>query len=106
MEYNPEIIGREHEQDILQHCIESPRAEFIAVYGRRRIGKTYLVKQYFKDAFDFYTSGIYKVSRTEQLKQWQTQLNRHSGEKRSRPKDWFEAFDQLRDYLETRSDDE
>lgn len=106
MEYNTKIIGREHEQDILQHCVESPRAEFIAVYGRRRIGKTYLVKQYFADAFDFYTSGIYKVSRTEQLKQWQVQLNRYSGKKRSRPKDWFEAFDQLRDYLETRSGDE
>ena len=106
MEYNTKIIGREHEQDILQHCVESPRAEFIAVYGRRRIGKTYLVKQYFKDSFDFYTSGIYKVSRAEQLKQWQVQLNRYSGKKRPRPKDWFEAFDQLRDYLETRSNDE
>lgn len=106
MEYNTKIIGREHEQDILQHCVESSRAEFIAVYGRRRIGKTYLVKQYFKDTFDFYTSGIYKVSRAEQLKQWQVQLNRYSGKKRPRPKDWFEAFSQLRDYLETRSDDE
>ena len=102
MEYNPQIVGREHEQDILRHCVESPRAEFVAVYGRRRIGKTYLVKQYFKDTFDFYASGIYKVSRTEQLKRWQVQLNRYSGEKRPRPKDWFEAFDQLRDYLETR----
>lgn len=106
MEYNPQIIGREHEQDILRHCVESQRAEFIAVYGRRRIGKTYLVKQYFNDAFDFYTSGIYKVSRTEQLKRWQVQLNRYSGKKRSRPKDWFEAFDQLRDYLESRYNDE
>ena len=35
MEYNPRIIGREHEQDILQHCVESQRAEFVAVYGRR-----------------------------------------------------------------------
>lgn len=31
MEYNPKIIVREHEQDILKHCVESPRAEFIAV---------------------------------------------------------------------------
>ncbi len=106
MEYNPRIIGREHEQDILQHCVESQRAEFVAVYGRRRIGKTYLVKQFFKDTFDFYTSGVYKVSRAEQLKRWQVQLNRHSGKRRPCPKDWFEAFDQLRDYLETRSNDE
>lgn len=106
MDYNPNIVGREHEQDILQHCLETPRAEFIAVYGRRRIGKTYLVKQYFKDTFDFYTSGVYEVSRNEQLKRWQVQLARYCGKKHTRPKDWFEAFDQLRDYLETRSYDE
>lgn len=106
MEYSTQIIGREYEQEILHHCVESPRAEFIAVYGRRRIGKTYLVKQYFKDTFDFYTSGIYKVSRAEQLKRWQIQLSRYSGKKRCRPKDWYEAFDQLREYLETRSGEE
>lgn len=106
MEYNPQIIGREHEQEILHHCVESPRAEFVAVYGRRRIGKTYLVKHYFRDGFDFYTSGIYKVSRAEQLKQWQVQLNRYSGKRYTRPQDWFEAFDQLRNCLEACSSKE
>ncbi|MBO4741358.1 MAG: ATP-binding protein [Bacteroidales bacterium] len=101
MEHNPKIIGRKYEQEVLQRCVESPRAEFIAVYGRRRIGKTFLVKQYFNDTFDFYISGIYKVPRAEQLKRWQSQLNKYSGKKRTRPKDWFEAFDQLCDYLET-----
>ena len=65
MDYNPNIVGREHEQDILQHCLETPRAEFIAVYGRRRIGKTYLVKQYFKDSFDFYEAKYYQSSGTK-----------------------------------------
>ncbi len=106
MEYNQRIIGREHEQEVLQHCVESQRAEFIAVYGRRRIGKTFLVKQFFNDTFDFYTSGVYQVPRAEQLKRWQSQLTRHSGQKRLRPKDWSEAFDQLRDYLETQKDKE
>ena len=101
MEHNPKIIGRKYEQEVLQRCVESPRAEFIAVYGRRRIGKTFLVKQYFNDTFDFYISGIYKVPRAEQLKRWQSQLNKYSGKKRARPKDWFEAFDQLCDYLES-----
>ncbi len=39
------LIGRKHEQSLLKLCVESKRAEFIAVYGRRRIGKTFLIKQ-------------------------------------------------------------
>ncbi|MBQ3610338.1 MAG: ATP-binding protein [Bacteroidaceae bacterium] len=104
MAYNHSIIGRHYEQDILQACVNSPRAEFIAVYGRRRIGKTYLVKHFFDEKFDFYTTGIYKVSRVEQLRQWQAQLYKYSGIKRSRPKDWFEAFAQLQEYLETKKE--
>ena len=87
-------------------CVDSPKAEFIAVYGRRRIGKTYLVKQFFGEKFDFYTTGIYNVSRAEQLKRWQEQLYRYSGTKRTRPKDWFEAFMQLQEFVESLSDKE
>lgn len=106
MEYNKNIIGRKREQDILNACVESRRAEFIAVYGRRRIGKTFLVKQFFHDSFDFYTTGIYKISKAEQLRDWQEKLCRYSGVKRTRPKDWFEAFYQLQEYLETKNDQE
>lgn len=87
-------------------CVDSPKAEFIAVYGRRRIGKTYLVKQFFGEKFDFYTTGIYNVSRAEQLERWQEQLYRYSGTKRTRPKDWFEAFMQLQEFIECLSDKE
>ena len=48
MEYSKNIIGRKHEQDILNACVETHRAEFVAIYGRRRIGKTFLVKQFSK----------------------------------------------------------
>lgn len=106
MEYNKNIIGRKREQDILNACVESRKAEFIAVYGRRRIGKTFLVKQFFHDSFDFYTTGIYKISKAEQLRDWQEKLRRYSGVKRNRPKDWFEAFYQLQEYLETKDDQE
>jgi len=76
MEYRDSIIGRKHEQEILQSCMDSSKAEFIAVYGRRRIGKTYLVKQFFEEKFDFYTSGVYQITRSEQLKRWQVQLKK------------------------------
>ena len=47
------IIGRKAEQEILCQRIESKSPELIAIYGRRRIGKTYLVRQYFNDTFSF-----------------------------------------------------
>ena len=106
MEYKKSIVGRHHEQDILQMCYNSPKAEFVAVYGRRRIGKTYLVKQFFQEQFDFYATGVYQVPRSEQLKIWQNQLRLYSGVKRSKPKDWTEAFFQLREYLESLKDKE
>ena len=101
MDYRKSIVGRHKEQDILQRCADSEKPEFIAVYGRRRVGKTYLVRQFFNDKFDFYASGVYQVSRAEQLKRWQVQLQKYSGRKFTRPKDWFEAFDQLQEYLQT-----
>lgn len=106
MAYQSTIIGRRHEQDILEKCIASDKAEFIAVYGRRRIGKTFLVKQFFSETFDFYATGVYKITRSEQLKLWKEQLTKYSGIKRPKPKDWFEAFNQLREHIETLNDKE
>ena len=54
MEYKASIIGRKQEQEILQKCYDSDKAEFVAIYGRRRVGKTFLVKELFSDRFDFY----------------------------------------------------
>ena len=46
------IIGRQREIVLLQEIYESPKAEFVAVYGRRRIGKTYLIDKMFEDKYD------------------------------------------------------
>ena len=83
--------------------MNSAKPEFIAVYGRRRIGKTFLVRQFFNDTFDFYATGIYQIPKSEQLRNWQQQLLKYSGVKRKRPQDWFDAFQQLEEYLETKS---
>ena len=45
------IIGRKRERDELNQCILSKRPEFVAVYGRRRVGKTYLIKEFFNKQF-------------------------------------------------------
>lgn len=78
----------------------SDKAEFIAVYGRRRVGKTYLIKQYFKNQFDFYTSGIYNLSNEDQLENFREQLLAGGATEVPRLKNWFEAFAMLRRLLE------
>lgn len=97
------IIGRKVEQKILRQRVESDAPELIAIYGRRRIGKTFLVRQYFNDTFNFYSTGIYQGTKKEQLGEFNRQLERYSGRKWKVAKDWFDAFAQLREYLESLS---
>ncbi len=101
MAQNSNIIGRKEEQALFKNYLESPKAELIAVYGRRRVGKTYLIKSFFNENFDFSLTGLYDVSKAVQLSQFQKRLEDFSGSRVKRPKDWFEAFDLLANYLDT-----
>lgn len=94
------IIGRKREQILLQEYCDSGRAEFIAVYGRRRVGKTFLVKHFFQDKFTFYMTGIFEGLLADQLANFTAQLSAHSGKQQFMPKNWFEAFAMLQEYLE------
>lgn len=62
------IIGREWEQKVLAEAVDSNRPEFVAVYGRRRIGKTYLVRNFFHGEFDFYMTGSFNASMKTNLR--------------------------------------
>lgn len=93
------LVGRVNEIEILDKYIESEKSEFIAVYGRRRVGKTYLIKQTLGDLFDFSFTGMYEESARNQRSQFQKEINIKSGKKRKIPADWFEAFDNLKEYL-------
>lgn len=87
---------------LLDEIYESPKSEFVAVYGRRRIGKTYLVDKMFGDQYDFYMTGIYEGTRKEQLTNFAHQLEIYSKQQTCDiPKDWMEAFFMLRKYLAT-----
>ncbi len=101
MSDNSKIIGRQREIALLQEIMESPKAEFVAVYGRRRIGKTYLIDKFFGDTYDFYMTGIYEGTRKEQLTNFAHQLEVYSSVEQKVPKDWMEALFMLRKYLET-----
>ena len=61
------IIGRERELEQLSSILNSDKAELVAVYGRRRIGKTFLVKGFFNGNFDYYATGIFEGSQKDEL---------------------------------------
>lgn len=94
------IIGRKREKDNLQQCLMSKKPEFIVVYGRRRVGKTYLIREYFNKQFTFYATGLSDQKTKGQLRAFNESLIRYGHEDKSVPKDWFEAFARLRDLLE------
>lgn len=96
-----EIIGRKYEQQLIKERCESGKAELVAIYGRRRVGKTFLVRKMFDDQFAFSFTGIYEASRIVQLENFRAALQQYSGQPIPRLKDWFEAFAALRQYLET-----
>ncbi len=93
------FVGREEEIRILKRYYASPKSEFVAVYGRRRVGKTFLVHETLGDLFDFEFSGMYQASAKHQRKEFQKRIDLRSGRKAAKPGDWFEAFDNLKDYL-------
>ena len=93
------MVGRENEVKILEKYYRSGKSEMVAVYGRRRVGKTFLVRETLGDRFDFEFTGIYQTPGKEQRRQFQKALIRRSGQKLPRPSTWFDAFDLLRDYL-------
>ena len=61
-----QLIGREREKQLLDDICESGKAEFVAIYGRRRIGKTFLVDTYFRQEYDFFIAGMYEATNQEQ----------------------------------------
>ncbi len=91
-----QLIGRENEQNLLRKYIDSERSEFIAVYGRRRVGKTFLVTETFKDALSFDMTGVIDGDKEDQLVSFNIAL-KESGYKGKRVSDWYEAFEALKD---------
>lgn len=96
------IIGRAEETDVIRTCISSNMPEFLAIYGRRRVGKTYLIKEFFNNSFSFYATGVPEGNMRMQLKVFNDELIRYGSGERSIPKDWLEAFGRLRNLLESK----
>ncbi|MBR6014981.1 MAG: ATP-binding protein [Firmicutes bacterium] len=80
-------------------CLESKQAEFLVVYGRRRVGKTYLIKEYFNQRFSFYATGVASTDMKEQLGYFHDSLKEYGSTEKKQPANWREAFAQLKEIL-------
>jgi AAA+ ATPase superfamily predicted ATPase len=94
-----DLIGRDEEVETLKRLLKSNKPEFLALYGRRRIGKTFLIKQFFKkqNAVFFAVTGSKKGSLSEQIKHFTQQISQvfYNGVELKASKTWDETFEKL-----------
>jgi uncharacterized protein len=95
------IVGREEEKTILQEALSSGESEFVAIYGRRRVGKTFLIKQVYQKELIFSFTGAIDLSLAEQLHSFYTTLCQYQKPKKNQttPTTWMEAFHMLQSYI-------
>jgi uncharacterized protein len=99
-----QLVGRLIEQKLLEELLHSDQAEFLAIYGRRRIGKTFLIREYFKDkdALFFNSTGSKDGSLKEQIKHFTTEISKifYGGIKLESDKNWDSTFELLTKAIE------
>ena len=96
------FIGREPEIQQLEDIYADSRSAFVAVFGRRRIGKTLMIRHVFEERMTFHLTGIGNVTTAQQLVNFQAAFERQAPLllHHSTPKNWFSAFQQLITFLE------
>ena len=94
------MIGRLEETRRLENAYASNESEFVAVYGRRRVGKTYLVRETFDGRFVFRHAGLAEAGRAKQLARFAQSLSEASGDKVHKLADWDAAFDALKTVID------
>jgi hypothetical protein len=93
-----EIVGRVEPKRELQHHLDSRESEFVVVYGRRRVGKTYLVREYLSDHIVVHVTGLARSGCALQIRNFNEVLDR-CGAPTPHGSDWFATFNRLRDWL-------
>lgn len=96
------IVGRIEEQKLLLSLKNSPKAEFVALYGRRRVGKTFLINQLFGSNFAFKMTGVLDGSLKDQLAAFSDSMDDFGYDMEEKPKDWMDAFKLLKKALKPR----
>ena len=100
------IIARSEEIRRLNRCLNETDAQLVILYGRRRIGKTFLINEFFDGRFDFKMTGAWQASREVQLRNFMEELSAHLKRPVETPSDWISAFRMLREYLSDLPPDE
>ena len=95
------MIRRRNEIAELERLYNSVESEFLAVYGRRRVGKTYLIRETFEGRFCFCHTGLANKSKREQLRHFQASINEFGGSARVCPHNWLEAFELLKSLVKS-----
>ncbi len=96
-----EIIGRVQEKEIFKDLLQSNSSEFMAVYGRRRVGKTFLIRNYFEQQIVFDCSGLNRQTQATQLENFMNSIKEHfpKYKKKEVPITWLQAFNTLKDCI-------
>lgn len=99
------FIGREEEKYQFEEAYSSPESEFVAIYGRRRIGKTFLVRETMEGRFTFFHTGVSNLPVKGQLQSFYNSLVNHGYTPARIPNNWLEAFQYLSTYLNNRKEE-
>jgi hypothetical protein len=96
------LVGRAKKKKVLDQPLHSTRAEFLMIYGKRKVGKTYLKHEYYKDQGPYLEiTGSHKSSKQEQLKNFHRKFSTLCPFHPSVLNDWSEAFDRLLPFFQT-----
>jgi len=93
------VAGRQYEKTLLTKIGDSEQAAFVAVYGRRRVGKTFLIREFFNNSFTFQFTGMANSALGQQLANFNYAFAKFNPTQEKRAEDWLEAFEQLTAYL-------
>lgn len=97
------LIGREKEQKVLEEAYLAEESKFVVVYGRRRVGKTYLIRESLEKRFVFQHAGYYGGKLSDELFEFCASLREYGLHDFSRPKNWLEAFELLKELIRNSS---
>lgn len=99
------LIGRDYEKKELLSVLNSDSSEFIAIYGRRRVGKTYLIRETFNYRFTFQHTGMANCTSKKQLASFRESLLEQGAADVPKLSNWFEAFTELKRFLKISTDE-
>ncbi|MBR3225795.1 MAG: hypothetical protein IKF78_10805 [Atopobiaceae bacterium] len=89
------LVGRKRERELLEYCEKTSKSELVCVYGRRRVGKTFLVEQVFAPYFAFHVVGSKEAPTKAQLEEFGLELSDRGDDDPTPPRSWREAFNRL-----------